>query len=239
MNARIDAVRREDSSEIVNDAAISRDADGNAFTTNGIIDLLKNEIKDDENIAVKSAILLRLLEVSGAIRFFFPPSACMYANSLHANSIHKRNRTMGDYLSNELYVGPCTIFGCIEFVRPELFAQTIAPKKMQTTTSIHQLNFIIISLLGLSRLLHQRQPQLSQFAGAEFRILHISYLDLWKNMSALGTRVCCFLVLSYLLWCLEEDMPNQTHTTTSSNKLILSESMFRRCFFFLIFVLGK
>lgn len=66
VDANIDAVRREDLSGNVNDI-ISQSADSNTFTTNGIIDLLKNEIKDDENIAVKSAILLRLLEVSVAL----------------------------------------------------------------------------------------------------------------------------------------------------------------------------
>lgn len=64
MDATIDAVRREDLSVNVNDGLVSQSVSNNAFTTNGIIDMLKNEIKDDENIAVKSAILLRLLEVS-------------------------------------------------------------------------------------------------------------------------------------------------------------------------------
>lgn len=72
MDAPLDAVRREDSWENMNDA----------FTTNGIIDLLKNEIKDDENIAVKSAILLRLLEVSAAICFHEVP-ACILTATTH------------------------------------------------------------------------------------------------------------------------------------------------------------
>lgn len=81
MNAPFDAVNREDSTENMNEAAISRGTDDNAFTTNGIIDLLKNEIKDDENIAVKSAILLRLLEVSAAICFHELPACILTANT--------------------------------------------------------------------------------------------------------------------------------------------------------------
>lgn len=82
LDASVEAVRHEDQSANVNDAlsvGVSNSADSKMFTVNGIIDLLKNEIKEDENIAVKSAILLKLLEVSALSSF--AQSACIYVNT--------------------------------------------------------------------------------------------------------------------------------------------------------------
>lgn len=77
MDASIDAIGREYFSTNMNDAislSNSNNAENNVLITNGIIDILKNEFKDDENIAVKSAILLRLLEVSAPFIFI----KCLY-----------------------------------------------------------------------------------------------------------------------------------------------------------------
>lgn len=95
MDASIDAVRREDMSANLNDAirqSISSSADMNAITTNGILDLLKNEIKDDENIAVKSAILLKMLEVSTLFIFL----KCLHVCYAPTKPIHNGECTIGE-----------------------------------------------------------------------------------------------------------------------------------------------
>lgn len=81
MDTSGDAVRREDLAVNMGDVmggSVSNSADSNSFTANEIINQLKNQIKDDENIAVKSAILLRLLEVS-AYSFTYKLPECMYS----------------------------------------------------------------------------------------------------------------------------------------------------------------